>query len=82
MDCLVGLDKHKKLHNLKCIFFMPKLKGMDVSMILEEIKSKLNSKNASYCTFHGLLPHNLLSKNVTIRIDYKKYNFICCSLWV
>jgi hypothetical protein len=35
--------------------------------IHEEIKNRLNSGNAPYCSFQGLLPSRLLSKNLKIK---------------
>jgi hypothetical protein len=38
------------------------------NLIQEEIKRRLNSGNACYCSVQNLLPPRLLSKNVNVRI--------------
>jgi hypothetical protein len=48
----------------------------DQNCIHEEIKSRLNSGNACYCSVQSLLSSRLLSRNVKVKI-YKTYQLFC-----
>jgi len=54
----------------------------DQNSILEEIKSRLKSRNACCHSVQNISSFSLLSKNFNIKIYVQKYNFACCFVWV
>jgi hypothetical protein len=47
----------------------------------EEIKSRLNSRNVCYHSFHDIASSTLLFINLKIEI-YKICSSVCCFVWV
>jgi len=56
---------------------------MNQNSIQEEIKSSLKSGNACDHSVQNLVPSNVLSRSVKIKMyRTQSYNFACCFAWV
>jgi hypothetical protein len=56
---------------------------MNQNSIQEEIKSRLKSGNACDNSVQNLVPSNVLSRSIKIKIHRtQNYNFACCFVWV
>jgi hypothetical protein len=53
----------------------------DQNCMQEEIKSRLNSRNACYHSVQSLLSSRLLSRNVKVKIQ-KNHNSASCFVWL
>jgi hypothetical protein len=74
---MIGKMLFERVEELKCLITTM----TNQNSIYEEIKSRLNLRNACYLSVQNLLFSSLLSKNIKIKV-YRNFKFAFCFEWM